>query len=140
MSALCCHIGKAVRESLSLSRVTLLLRDSEDAMSMRSLRRSRQFRLLTLFLSASVLVLALSAPVSAQTNSQDKISAPLLAQMASNPLQRLPIILEMNPPTSPFSSGVNSALAQQAVTILQANGQAVGGLPIIEAAAGYATA
>jgi serine protease AprX len=110
-------------------------------MSMRLSRRSRHFLLVALaFVPAFALALPLSAPVSAQASSQDKISAPLLAQMASNSLQRLPIILEMNPPSSPLSGGVNSSLAQQAVTILQANGQAVGGLPIIEGAAGYATA
>src|SRR5204862_6083968 len=33
---------------------------------------------------------------------------------------------------------VNTGLAQQAMSILNANGQAVGGLPIVNAAAGYA--
>jgi serine protease AprX len=105
-------------------------------------RRSRQYLLQALALApAFALALPLlSVPVSAQATSQQKISAPLLAQMAANPLQRLPVIVEMNPATLPFSSGANAALAQQAVTILQANGQAVGGLPIIEGAAGYATA
>jgi serine protease AprX len=65
----------------------------------------------------------------------------LLAQMAANPLQRLPIILELNPPTLRSSGAVNNgALAQAAMAILQANGQAVGGLPIIAGAAGYANA
>ncbi|TME99853.1 MAG: hypothetical protein E6I52_14790 [Chloroflexi bacterium] len=45
----------------------------------------------------------------------------------------------MSPPTAPFSPTINLALSQQAVSILSSNGQAVGALPIIEGAAGYAT-
>ena len=41
---------------------------------------------------------------------------------------------------APFASSANLQLAQQAVTILQANGQAVGALPIVNGAAGYANA
>ncbi len=108
---------------------------------MRTLRRSRQFLVVALALVPAIaLALPLSAvPVSADGNSQQKISPPLLAQMASNPLQRLPIILEINPAAVPLS-GSNAVLAQLAVAILQANGQAVGGLPIIAGATGYATA
>src|SRR5579859_711845 len=110
-------------------------------MPMRQLRASRSFLLVALAsIPAIALALPLSAPASAQTYNQQKISAPLLAQMTANPLQLLPVIVEMNAATAPFSTGVNSTLAQQAVTVLQANGQAVGGLPIIEGAAGYATA
>src|SRR5438552_17312847 len=60
--------------------------------------------------------------------------------MTANPLQQLPVIVEMNATASPFVGSVNVTLAQQAVAILQANGQSVGGLPIIQGAAGYATA
>jgi serine protease AprX len=81
-----------------------------------------------------------SLPVSADPPPTQKISAALLAQITANPLQRVPIILEMSPASMPFASPANVALAQQAVAILQANGQAVGGLPIIDAAAGYANA
>jgi serine protease AprX len=109
---------------------------------MRTLRRSRQFLVLALALvPAFALSLPLAAaPVSAEANSQLKISAPLLAQMAANPLQRVPVIVEMNPPTVRLSSGNNTALAQLAMVVLQANGQAVGGLPLIGGAAGYANA
>src|SRR5229473_3439647 len=111
-------------------------------MPMRTLRRLRHFLQVALALVAAfALAIPLSSvPVYAQANSQQKISAALLAQMASNPLQRVPIILELNPATLRLSSGNNVALSQFAVAILQANGQAVGGLPIIEGAAGYATA
>jgi serine protease AprX len=109
---------------------------------MRTLRKLRQFLVVALALVPAIaLLLPLSAaPVNADSNSLQKISAALLAQMASNPLQRVPVIVELNPATLRLSSGNNAALAQIAVAILQANGQAVGGLPLIEGAAGYANA
>src|SRR5260370_16482427 len=58
--------------------------------------------------------------------------------MTANPLQLQPVILEMTEASAPFSSGSNLTLAQQAVSILQANGQVVGPLAIIGGAAGYA--
>ena len=70
----------------------------------------------------------------------EKIAPSVLARMQAAPLQRIPIILEMNPATAPFPSGVNAALAQQAVTILGLHGQVFGGLPIVNGAAGYANA
>src|SRR5260370_10461337 len=60
--------------------------------------------------------------------------------MTANPLQLQPVILEMTEASAPFSSGSNLTLAQQAVSILQANGQVVGALPILGGAAGYANA
>src|SRR4030088_2847480 len=145
MSWLCFNIGNASTVDRSRARVTLLLRDSDGAMPMRTLRKLRQFVVVALALVPTIaLALPLSAaPASADgnTNQPQKISAALLAQMASNPLQRLPIILEVNPPTLRSSgAGNNAALAQVAMAILQANGQAVGGLPIIAGAAGYANA
>ncbi|TME29761.1 MAG: hypothetical protein E6I75_21725, partial [Chloroflexi bacterium] len=62
-----------------------------------------------------------------------------MAEMTAYPSERIPIIIQMSPPTAPFSPSVNLSLSQQAVSILSANGQAVGALPIIEGAAGYAT-
>jgi len=69
-----------------------------------------------------------------------KIAPALLTQMTANPLQLLPVIVEMNATAPPFVGSVNVTLAQQAAAILQANGQSVGGLSIIQGAAGYATA
>ena len=60
--------------------------------------------------------------------------------MTANPLQIQPIILQMTEASAPFASGSNLTLAQQAVSILQANGQVVGALPIVDGAAGYANA
>jgi serine protease AprX len=59
--------------------------------------------------------------------------------MTAYPTERIPIIIQMSPPSAPFSATVNLDLSQQAVNILGTNGQAVGALPIIEGAAGYAT-
>src|SRR5437763_5594044 len=91
---------------------------------------------------ATALFLA-AAPVVAQPAQtahavSSKISPALFAQMTANPLQRVPIILELNQPSLPFSAPVNSTIAQQAIAMLNANGQAIGGLPIINGAAGYA--
>jgi serine protease AprX len=107
-----------------------------------SLRTSRRLLSTALGLIAALLLVLLpvfAGPANALGNNQ-KIAPALQAQMALNPLQRLPVIVEMNAAAFPFIGTVNSALAQQAVAILQANGQSVGGLPIIQGAAGYATA
>src|SRR4030088_2881086 len=107
-----------------------------------SVRTPRQLLVKALGLfSALVLVVlpAIALPASAQASSQ-KIAPALLAQMASNPLQRLPVIVQLHPGGFPFAGPVNVALAQQAVAILQSNGHSVGALPIIQGAAGYATA
>lgn len=79
-------------------------------------------------------------PAAAQSTGQQKISPALLADMTANPTALIPVIIEMNPLPAPFTSGMNQTLAQQAVSILQANGQAFGGLSIIQGAAGVATA
>jgi serine protease AprX len=87
------------------------------------------------------LALLISAlPTSAQTSATQKIAPALQALMTANPVQMQPIILEMTEPSAPFSSRSNLTLAQQAVSILQANGQVVGALPILDGAAGYANA
>jgi serine protease AprX len=77
--------------------------------------------------------------VSAQTT-QQKIAPALLTAMSANPTALLPVIVEMNEATAPFGTTPNLYLAQQALTLLQTYGQAVGGLEIIDGAAGYATA
>src|SRR5919201_3630905 len=106
-----------------------------------SRRACSQFLVKTLSFIAS-LVLAAAPLVGgahpAHAQSSSKISPALLAQITANPLQRVPVIVEMNAPSLPFSTPVNTGLAQQAVSILNANGQAVGGLPIVSGAAGYA--
>jgi len=79
----------------------------------------------------------LAQPAQAQVPS--KISPALLAQITAHPLQRVPILVELNSSSPPFTTAVNGMLAQQAVSILAAHGQAVGGLPIIQGAAGYAS-
>src|ERR1051326_3348682 len=88
------------------------------------------------------LLLVASGPrtVAAQTSNQAKIAPALQLQMAATPNALLPLILETTEASAPFGNSPNLQLAQQAFTILQANGQAVGALPIIDGAAGYATA
>jgi serine protease AprX len=109
----------------------------------RSLRTSRLLAHLFVICFAALAPLALPVsplPVSAQTSAPQKIVPALQALMTANPLQLQPIILEMTEASAPFSSGSNLTLAQQAVSILQANGQVVGALPILGGAAGYANA
>ena len=103
----------------------------------------RQFSLgaLRLIPVIAVALLPLSATsVTADSSGQQKISPALLAAITANPLQRYPVIVEMNPPAAPFTSGANQALAQQAVSILNANGLAFGGLSLVQGAAGFANA
>jgi len=69
-----------------------------------------------------------------------KIAPTLLSRMASNALALQPVIVEMEHASAPFSGAVNGLLAQQALALLNLNGQAAGGLPIIDGAAGWANA
>src|SRR6266704_3316058 len=101
---------------------------------------NRIAKLINLVPAIALLTLPLAAnPVTAQSAGQPKISPALLAEMTANPLERIPVIIELNAPGPPFISGGNQNLAQQAVTILNANGQAFGALSIIQGAAGIAT-
>jgi len=78
-------------------------------------------------------------PAGAQAVNLQIVSPPLVAEMTAYPLERIPIIIEMSAPQAPFATAANLALTQQAVSILNTYGQAVGGLPIVQGAAGYAT-
>src|SRR5207302_2689179 len=96
----------------------------------------------TAFAFIPALAVALSVvavPATAQTAGQQKIEPALLAEMTAYPLENIPVILEMNPPSAPFSTGINQTLADQAVSILSANGHAFGALSIIQGATGTAT-
>ena len=63
----------------------------------------------------------------------------LQQQMLADPLQPLPVILEMEHIASPLA-GANTQLAQQALNLLQVNGQGQAALPLLASAAGLATA
>src|SRR5262245_16798365 len=73
------------------------------------------------------------------TNSQ-KIEPILQQQMAADPTRLLPVIVEMAHATSPFPSRPNEQLAQLALSLLGLFGQPVGGLALIDGAAGFANA
>jgi serine protease AprX len=68
------------------------------------------------------------------------IDSVLLQQMTANPLQQLPIIVEMQPAGFPFTALPDVQLAQHAVSLLGLNGHVIGGLALIDGAAGYANA
>jgi subtilisin family serine protease len=91
-------------------------------------------------IACAIAALPLALPQSAHAQTQSKIAPALLAQITANPLARMPVIVEMNPTHAPFVGKLNVTLAQEAVSILQANGHAIGGLPIVQGAAGYANA
>jgi len=90
-------------------------------------------------LLVTLVVPLVPGPAAAATNTQAKIQPALLAEMTANPLEKIPVIVQMAPATAPFSPGSNSTLAQQAVSILSANGTAFGALSIIQGAAGVST-
>ncbi len=93
-----------------------------------------------LFLSLALLAFSGPAPAGAQVGPppNPKISPALLNRMAANATAKLPVILEMTPPVAPFSAGANVQRAQAALNLLGIYGQAVGGLALINAAAGIA--
>src|SRR5438309_705186 len=98
---------------------------------------------ITLAVSLALAVVAMPRAVSlgvAQAANQQKIAPSLLAQMQAHPLQRVPVIVEMRSAGTPATGRSNVDLAQQALAILQAHGRALGGLPIVSGAAGYANA
>jgi len=90
-------------------------------------------------LLAPLAVTLLSTPAAADGATQQKIQPALLSEMQAHPLEQIPVIVEMNPATAPFSSGSNLTLANQAVSILNLNGHSFGALSIIQGAAGVAT-
>jgi serine protease AprX len=103
----------------------------------------RYLRYLRLFsvLAALALVGLMLAPFPvAASSSQQKIEPQLLTDMTANPLEMIPVIVEMRSATPPFTPGSNETLANQAVSLLNANGHAFGALSIIQGAAGIADA
>ncbi|HEY3060636.1 MAG TPA: S8 family peptidase, partial [Chloroflexota bacterium] len=94
-------------------------------------------------LFALVLLLATLGPATVRAQilpPNPKISPALLTRMASNALALQPVIVEMEGAAPPFSGLVNVQRAQLALNLLTIYGQAVGGLPIVDAAAGWANA
>jgi serine protease AprX len=79
------------------------------------------------------------SPGPAAAGSAAPIDPVLQQQMQANPLQPLPVILEMEHVASPLS-GANAQLAQQALNLLQLNGQGQAALPLLASAAGLANA
>ena len=100
-------------------------------------------RLLSLCWAMVVVMLALvptARPARAAVDPTAKIDPALSALMQARPLSLLPVIVEMQPPATPFSATANVDRANEALALLQANGTAVAGLALINAAAGFASA
>jgi serine protease AprX len=100
---------------------------------------------LSVLLALALLVPAWSpaAPYAASiasANVGDNIAPDLRQKMsAAPPTQLLPIIVELKPLPAPFPPRVNELLAQRALALLTQFGQPVGGLALIDSAAGWAT-
>ena len=108
----------------------------------RRMRSTRVVVLCTLRLLPAIALLVLPLrPLSVQAQSvTSKIAPALQTLMTASPTKMLPVIVEVSEATPPFTAGVNVTLANQALSILQANGQPVGPLPIVDGAAGWANA
>src|SRR5262249_47032228 len=94
-----------------------------------------------LLLALALLVSSVGPGIArAQVNPPNpKIAPSLAARIAANPLAVQPIILEMQPAAVPFGSHANVDRATAALALLSTYGQAVGGLAIVNGAAGWAT-
>ena len=85
----------------------------------------------------ALLFASVPMPSRAEEGAAGKIDPALASLMTANPNALRPIIVEMQPPPS---NSTNLARANEALDLLRANGQAVGGLAIIDSAAGFADA
>src|SRR5437763_810166 len=92
---------------------------------------------ITIALVFALVLPFLSLNAQADQLAQDKIDPALLQLMSARPNALLPVIVEMS---SPEGAATNASRANEALDLLRANGQAVGGLAIIDAAAGFANA
>jgi serine protease AprX len=90
-------------------------------------------------LSGALAALAL-APARAQLLIAGNVDPALRALMQANPLALLPVIVEMRQPVPPFLGSANVGRALEALGLLRVYGVPVAGLPLIDAAAGFANA
>jgi serine protease AprX len=81
-----------------------------------------------------------ASPAGAETMPEQKIDPALRARMTADPLAVLPVIVEMQQPTAPFTSSPNVDRANEALELLRLHGTPVAGLSLISAAAGFANA
>ena len=88
----------------------------------------------------ALLLSLVPARAHALDGASDKIDPALLALMTANPAALQPVIVEMQPPPSTATGTPNLARASDALDLLRTYGRAVGGLAIIDSAAGFADA
>jgi serine protease AprX len=94
-------------------------------------------RPIALAFALALLVSLVPAPIYAVGGDEAKIDPALVQRMRADPTALLPIIVEMAHPSTGSSNAIR---AGEALDLLAANGTAVGGLAIIDAAAGFANA
>ena len=91
-------------------------------------------------LAVLALVLTLTSPprIARADSVLSKIDPALLALMQGDPAALFPVIVEMAQPTTPFVPSPSVARANEALDLLRNWGRPVGGLAIIDSAAGFA--
>ena len=90
--------------------------------------------------SGALAALALAAPARGQLLLGDKVDPDLRELMRARPFALLPVIVEMQAPSPPFIGAANVTRALAALDLLRLYGTAVAALPLIDAAAGFASA
>jgi serine protease AprX len=82
----------------------------------------------------------LSSGVEGVSAASTRITPDLQRLLTADPLKLWPIIVEMRAPVPPFGAGANETRARQALALLTRYGRPVGGLALINGAAGAANA
>src|SRR6267143_1408774 len=102
---------------------------------------SRRLIRISCLVATLLIVVAPMAPMArAETIVQNKIDPALRERMQAHPLSLLPIIVEMQSATTPFTAAPNVDRANQAMDLLRLYGTPVAGLALIDSAAGFANA
>jgi hypothetical protein len=95
---------------------------------------------LALLLGSGLHALGRPGGVAAAQSAPPKIAPALQQRMLAAPTKLLPVIVEMEPPSWPFSAHPGLQRAQAGLDLLRQYGRPVGALPLIGGAAGWANA
>src|SRR5439155_371415 len=104
------------------------------------LRRSRLIGISCVLVVLAFALVPMAPPARADSAALDKIDPALQSLMSARPLTLFPVIVEMQPPSPPFTGVANVNRANEALDLLRLNGTPVAGLALIDSAAGFANA
>jgi serine protease AprX len=104
------------------------------------MRRRRLIGISCLVATLLIAVMPIAPTARAESIVQNKVDPALRERMQANPLSLLPIIVEMEPATGPFTGSPNVDRANEAMDLLRLYGTPVAGLALIDSAAGFANA